>query len=215
MRRVDIAAEVESNPSVAFAAYIRVPGRFAYEDARRVIPVTVVDASTGRIRVKVPAKWNMPRYEDHGENEVTVQPHAILDTWERYTLDKDHAEAIQLDRSRDERIAYDKERALRAALIEALLPAFSGIMIPSTSSGNMPIPDTDLAVELREIFVESGAVGSMFRWEHFAPIAERIIELQQGGGWTGGPVDDGIARVDPVDRTGAALAALERSIADE
>lgn len=214
MRTADIRAAIAANPSDTFAARVLIPGRYSYQDEKKVVPVTVVKVGP-RITVKVPAEYTLPRYEGLGENEVKVQPAAILERWETHVFNRDHDAALSIDRQRDERIAYDRQRAEHAAWIESWVGVFDAVSVPPTGSANIERDDVNLGEMLRDYFIKDGASATMFGPEHFERIAIRLAQLEvqvleSSSGWgTSGQHDDGIARVNPIDKLAALAASAE------
>ena len=195
MRRSDIQKILDQDPRTPFA--VRVP-RFEYgrPSGSDIIQAQISGFTRAGRAMLV-------------ERMETIGLPFVLAPWDAYKLDQDHECALAMNRRYDEDAAYEAKRAERAAAIEALLPAFEGIMVPadSLSSANYDRPDEDLAEALHSTFVESGAAGANFGWDVFAALAERILEIKQRGldletrlleieqGWGGDAVDTGVPAV--------------------
>lgn len=204
MKKAEISAARESNPSVEFA--VKVP-KFTYgrRDGSEIVKSAIEDVLNDTVYLFAAPTTQFP--------ETTAPLRNVLDTWERYSFNEAHEAALREDRQRDFLAAYDRERAERAAWIEGWLPAFAGLTVPAGGTANFDRDDVDLSERLRETFIKGGAAGSMFRAEDFAPIAERINALSQqvldaGSGWGGSATDTGQPTIDPLDAVRAKVESM-------
>lgn len=218
MKRADIQKILDSDPRTPFA--VRVP-RFWH--GRKVgidIVKAVIEGFNGKGRVVLEAHPTAA----HPHTDVGL-PY-VLAPWDEWKLNQDWDLALQMDRRRDEQLRYERKCAERTAAIEALLPAFEGIMVPadSLSSSAYDRPDENLADALRATFADARASGANFGWEVFAALAEHIMEIKQRGldletrlleieqGWGGEATDTGVPAITPlVPRT--PLSEIERRLA--
>lgn len=206
MKTSDIKGLIAADPPTSFAA--KLPSvQYGRPNGSKVFEVTIVMVKADGVSVR------RPGFDD----TYKVRPAAVLDTWNGYVFERDHAEAVRIDRNRDDMLRYEAERAKLVAWIESWLPAFSGLEVPITGTSNQEHPPVDLADEIRKYLVTDRSQTIPLSADHLGPVAARIREAQAaaldaGGGWgnsNGGFVtseDTGVATVHPLTVLKAKLA---------
>lgn len=199
MKTADIQKIRKQNLRAEFAVKVM---RYVYgrPDRATVVKSGIADVAAGRAYLDAHQTAEFPR------TDVTVA--AVLGLWDAYVVDRDHVEALREDSQRKMCREFDQRNAERNARFEAFLPAFAGIEVTGPAGSKV-----DLAEHIRVFMCEGASQSIMFREAELAAIAARIREAQSaaldaGGGWAG-PIDTGIAKVDPLAVLKAKLADME------